>query len=416
MKDCLVLLTKRYPYDSGEEFIENEIPVLSRAFNKIILIAVSVSDRPVQTRKVPENVEPHFIPASRINTGIPLTAVRMLFSPKLKAECGEHEWAAVSHTPKKRLFLAYFAAKASRVTEECSRILRSVAWDSFDRVTFYSYWFYDTALAAIRLKEQCPAARKKAVSRAHRYDLYDEQNPSGYLPLRELLLSGIDRVYPCSEDGSRYLKERHAQFTDKIRASYLGTQDYGEGPAGNANPFRIVSCCHISPVKRVDLLAKSLEKLSQSGLSISWTHFGGGDGFEELKSYAEEHLGFLECRLAGETKNAELMEYYQTNPVDCFINTSSSEGLPVSIMEACSFGIPVIATDVGGTAELVKNGENGYLLDCNFAPDELTGKIAAMCRQTPEETASMRSRSRNLWLEHFCSEINYARFAEEIKA
>ncbi len=53
MKDCLVLLTKRYPYDSGEEFIENEIPVLARAFEKIILIAVAVSDSPVQTREVP---------------------------------------------------------------------------------------------------------------------------------------------------------------------------------------------------------------------------------------------------------------------------------------------------------------------------------------------------------------------------
>lgn len=416
MKDCLILLTKRYPYDSGEEFIENEIPVLSHAFDRIILIASSVSDHPVQTRTLPENVEPHYIPAFRINREIPLSAVRELLSPKLRAECGEREWQAVSHTPKKRLFLAYFTAKANRVTEECSRILQGAGLKADDHVTFYSYWFYDTALAAVRLKEQCPAERKRAVSRAHRYDLYDAQNPSGYLPLRELLLRGIDRVYPCSEDGSRYLTGRFPAFSDKIRTAYLGTRDFGEGPAGDGKAFRIVSCCHISPVKRVDLLAKSLEKLSGAGLHLSWTHFGGGEGLEDLKAYAAGHLGFLEYRFAGETKNADLMEYYRTHPVDCFVNTSSSEGLPVSIMEACSFGIPVIATDVGGTSELVRDGENGYLLGEDFQPDGLAAKIGAMCRKKPEEISAMRARSRNLWLEHFCSETNYTRFAEEIKA
>ena len=39
--------------------------------------------------------------------------------------------------------------------------------------------------------------------------------------------------------------------------------------------------------------------------------------------------------------------------IDLFINTSSSEGVPVSIMEALSVGIPIIATDVGGTKEIV---------------------------------------------------------------
>ena len=47
-----------------------------------------------------------------------------------------------------------------------------------------------------------------------------------------------------------------------------------------------------------------------------------------------------------------------------FINLSSSEGIPVSIMEAQSFGIPVIATNVGGSGEIVVS-ETGVLVDEN---------------------------------------------------
>ncbi|MFR4320263.1 MAG: glycosyltransferase [Blautia massiliensis (ex Durand et al. 2017)] len=44
------------------------------------------------------------------------------------------------------------------------------------------------------------------------------------------------------------------------------------------------------------------------------------------------------------------------------MNVSSSEGIPVSIMEATSFGIPGIATDAGGTKEIIRDKENGVLL------------------------------------------------------
>ena len=48
--------------------------------------------------------------------------------------------------------------------------------------------------------------------------------------------------------------------------------------------------------------------------------------------------------------------------MDYFINLSDSEGIPVSIMEAMSVGIPIIARDVGGNREIVTNN-NGCLLE-----------------------------------------------------
>lgn len=48
---------------------------------------------------------------------------------------------------------------------------------------------------------------------------------------------------------------------------------------------------------------------------------------------------------------------------DAMILSSRSEALPLSIIEALSVGLPVIATDVGGVSELVATGQNGYLVE-----------------------------------------------------
>ena len=56
--------------------------------------------------------------------------------------------------------------------------------------------------------------------------------------------------------------------------------------------------------------------------------------------------------------------------MDCYISTSEIEGLSNSILEAMASGIPIIATNVGGTAEIVTHGESGILVS-PYAPEEV---------------------------------------------
>ncbi len=415
MKDCLVLLTKIYPYDKGEEFIENEVPMLAKAFEKVIIIATSTADKPIQTRNTPENTTVFHIAASKIKKGLPVMAAGLFPFTDFKGYCGAEEREEIGHSLKRRMYLTYFIAKSELVYEEAHKILAGCELEQYHGVTFYSYWFYDIALAAVKLKKSCGADVKRAVSRAHGYDLYPYRNSANYLPMRGYILKYIDMVYPCSQNGSNYLKKQYPCYSDKIQTAYLGTSDYGLQQAEKKGVFQIVSCCHITPIKRVELLAQALAKLKDSGLQPQWTHFGGGDGLEDLKKYADEALGFMKCSFAGEVKNTELMEYYKNNPVDLFVNTSSSEGLPVSIMEACSFGIPAIATDVGGTGEIIQNDETGYLLSADVTAEKLAEKIRFVMLLPEEKKSLLRANCRSLWLREFCAEQNFAEFAQKIK-
>ena len=417
MGNCLVLLTKVYPFDKGEEFIEDEIKELSYAFDKVVLIATSTADNAVMTRKVPENFEVYRIKASFVKKQIIKNSVKLFFTGKDKEYILNEEKEAVKGSLKKRAYLEYFLAKGISVYDKCDEILKSTDISSYESITFYSYWLYDTALAAIKLNKLYSNKMKKVVSRAHRYDLYADKNSMNYLPLRYYLLENLDAVYPCSEDGSSYLRKLYPKYSYKIETSYLGTRDHGIAELNNDNEYTIASCCHVSAVKRVDLLAKSLKFLNDDpDVKIRWIHFGDGDGLDEIKAYAEENLTNINVDFKGNVKNAELMNYYKNESINLFVNTSSSEGLPVSIMEACSFGIPIIATDVGGTSEIVIENKTGMLLDVDFKPEVLSEKIKKMAMMSREEQMNYRKRCREFWQEHFFGENNFKKFTNNIRA
>lgn len=414
MENCLVLLTKTYPYGKGEEFIEDEVPCLARHFERIILLATSVEDGAVQTRQVPENVTVHPIASSAIKKALPARGLSLFPFTSCGGLVDEAERGELRGNLKRRAYLLYFIAKSQAVYRECARLLRKYDLTDYDGVTFYSFWFYDVALAAIRLAADCENPVKKTVSRTHRYDLYPSAGSLNYLPLRRYLLEHLDAVYPCSENGTAYLAETYPPYARKVRTAYLGTRDFGVGPENTGETIELVSCCHIAPVKRVELLAQSLALLAGEKRKLHWVHFGDGEQLGSLKAYAAEHLKFMKTDFPGSVRNADLMKYYQKYPVDWFINTSSSEGLPVSIMEACSFGIPVLATDVGGTSEIVRPGETGFLLDAGFKPEDLAALLRRLFRQKKEERAALRAGCRRVWEENFCAASNFDRFAREI--
>lgn len=88
----------------------------------------------------------------------------------------------------------------------------------------------------------------------------------------------------------------------------------------------------------------------------------GGDGEVEqiqtiIKENGLENIAQYQGWVNGEKKEKLL------NLADAYIQPSYNEGLPISILKAMSYGLPVISTTVGGIPEIFKNGENGYLIE-----------------------------------------------------
>ncbi len=250
-----------------------------------------------------------------------------------------------------------------------------------------------------------------AFSRAHRYDLYEYRHKEDYLPMREYLLDNLDYVFPCSDDGTKYLKEKYSSFSEKINTSYLGSPDQGVNYSSKGKPsFIIVSCSRIAPVKRVDKILEVITLLLQMELDvpIQWIHIGAGKDFRKITKQAKGLIDRDKAVFLGNISNKDVLDFYTRQHVDLFINLSDSEGLPISIMEASSFGIPIFATDVGGTNEIVENGVNGWLINHNSNAIQTAKQlkdIICVLRNT-DESLKYRTNARNIWKEKFLVKKN----------
>jgi glycosyltransferase involved in cell wall biosynthesis len=118
----------------------------------------------------------------------------------------------------------------------------------------------------------------------------------------------------------------------------------------------------------------------------------------------------------GQVANSEVLDDYARQPYDWFINVSASEGLPVSIMEVCSFGIPVIATDVGGTAEIVRDGCNGFLIDAEAGADVIAAALKRVALLDEPTRQQFRSAARQTWEAGFNADTNYRKFAAAVRS
>jgi glycosyltransferase involved in cell wall biosynthesis len=83
-------------------------------------------------------------------------------------------------------------------------------------------------------------------------------------------------------------------------------------------------------------------------------------------------------------------------------------------MEAMSFGIPAIATNVGGVSEIVQDEKNGFLLEKDFTDTQLAERIRR-CSEMPNEVyQTYRKAARDYWEENFNAEKNYSDFTDAI--
>lgn len=128
---------------------------------------------------------------------------------------------------------------------------------------------------------------------------------------------------------------------------------------------------------------------------------GTGDAKTELDQLAEE-LGVSDLiHYVGSVPYDRLEQSYQY--ADVFVLTSFSEGMPSVILEAMGCGLPIIASDVGGNNEIVREGENGFLIQGDDV-ETLAQRLAALISDAGLRNR-MGQKSRELSLDYDWAKI-----------
>ena len=132
----------------------------------------------------------------------------------------------------------------------------------------------------------------------------------------------------------------------------------------------LVSVGRLVPSKNHKLLIDSFKLFKISHPQYKLRIYGEGYFKDELTNYINEHGMSDHVTFMGNSK--DIMNDIKV--ADAFILTSSNEGMPNALIEAMAIGLPCISTKVCGAVDLIKDGENGYLVD--YDPNEISVAIS----------------------------------------
>jgi glycosyltransferase involved in cell wall biosynthesis len=177
----------------------------------------------------------------------------------------------------------------------------------------------------------------------------------------------------CVAGAVRDYTRRAAGIPDrKLAVIHNGVEIPDGAPtAGRAPGRRVLTVAHLRPQKGIPDLLRAAPGVLAAHPDATFTIVGGGDVDAYRRMAAAAGMGGA-VTFAGETADAG--PHFRS--ADLFVLPSRWEGCPNAVLEAMAAGLPVVATTVGGTPELVVDGETGRL-----APPGSPGMLAVAIRE-----------------------------------
>lgn len=408
MNKRIIIVTLSFPYNIGEEFLETEISYYNDQLDVTILPLRSHA----KCRHLPDGIKLDNYMAHKRNNIFQKAyyLVKAMFNPIFYKEL----ISQVKVNLKRVKPFLYSMYLYQTYYDFFNKYLRNLK--NFDNTVIYTYWNNEVTYALQSLKKRY---NFKLVSRIHGFDLYEERRYNSYMPLKRLFTKNIDRVFTVTESAINYLRKTYGFKYDILEVSRIGVNDYNIiCKPSKSDMFIIVSCSFLVNVKRVDKIIDAISILSKKFplITFKWNHIGSGPLESKLKQYANEKLYDIknvEYNFLGYLENKEVYDFYNNNPVDVFVNVSESEGVPVSIMEAMSCHIPIIAPNVGGVSDMIEHEKSGILLSEKCDVSELVNGLSNFEFFKNEET---RKNAYRIYLEKYDAKKNYTKLIENLKS
>jgi len=259
---------------------------------------------------------------------------------------------------------------------------------------------FRTNLVALRCRRRRPAL--KLVSTAHGWIANDARGKVKTF-LDRLLLRRFDRVILVSH-ATRKRLPRWWVPDERVRVIHnaLMLDSYGKETRVSARqaprpgePIAILAAGRLSSEKGLDLLLRAIAALIPRYPNLVLTIAGTGPEEGALRRLGAE-LGLThKVRYAGYIADMPTL-YHQS---DLVVQGSVTEGLPNVMLEAAYLGVPVVATDVGGTREVIEHGVSGWLVPGGSA-EALADGIKRYL-EDPAEFIAMAARGRRHVEQHF---------------
>lgn len=196
----------------------------------------------------------------------------------------------------------------------------------------------------------------------HAYDIFYNNS------WLKTLVKHSHRCFSISEFNIKYLREKYNLSSDKIQITRLGVftpKTHSESYHQMGKTLRIGFLSWLERKKGIFYLLDSINKARKNNLDIKLFIAGDGQLKREIEKYIISNNLNGNVELIGPVFGKEKEDFFKK--LDLFILPSikipgDMDGIPVVLMEAISYGVPIISTNLSGIPEICKNQVNGYLL------------------------------------------------------
>ena len=179
-----------------------------------------------------------------------------------------------------------------------------------------------------------------------------------------ILKRHFEKIVAVSNDIGNYFLRNLGFQGEKVHVIHNGIEIPNNSIQRNSrDSFVIGSCGRLFPVKDYPLMIKVAKECTSDKNNIRFELAGDGPEMRKLRVLVERFGLNGRFTFRGHLDNME--EFYRG--LDLFINTSIHEGIPMSVLEAMSYGLPIVAPRVGGLREIIDHGVDGLLIESRYA-------------------------------------------------
>jgi L-malate glycosyltransferase len=194
----------------------------------------------------------------------------------------------------------------------------------------------------------------------------------------------FDWIVTMGTAGARYFQDHGVKRRLEIVSGGIDTTRFG--PGASTKEWDLVFVGRFAQIKRPDLFVRTVAEVRRHHPAIRAAMLGDGVLRPEIEALVRE-MGLQDAViLAGLRPDVE--RYVSRSRL--FVNTSDSEGLPLSVMEAMACGVPCVVPDVGDLRDLVQDGVNGCVV-ADRTPEAFAERIAPMLADADRLAAFSRA-------------------------
>jgi colanic acid/amylovoran biosynthesis glycosyltransferase len=337
----IIYVTSSFPFGPGEAFIMPELAALQAQGHELRLVPLWPRGRLVH------------VDATRF---LPFTVTAPLFSARIAVDFAV---ATVKHRNIVCHLGRLFSCATPKLAIKNLAMLPKAAWlgrlaTEWHADHIHAFWASTVASMALAAAEMTDIPWSFT---AHRFDIV-ENNLLRYKAERARFVRFV------SLSGLQTSGLQGTALEAKAMVLHLGTDINNALPAVSPPNKPVIALCAatLTPVKAHMVLIRAMQELKSRSISLELWLAGEGELRNALQR--EVRARSLEDRIKflGQLSHSVLMNLYASGAISIVVLASADlgrglhEGIPVSLMEAMSFGIPVVATTTGGIPELLGGG------------------------------------------------------------